>query len=107
SILALFLIGTFVLLAISTALGLGLCISGHRLLLPGLEAAFAFAWVSSASSMLDGIQNAARQRAIVALHQGIGSWLRLALVIVVAKLYGASSSGVLWGYSAGYVLLAG
>ncbi|HYL72964.1 MAG TPA: hypothetical protein VEU96_02110 [Bryobacteraceae bacterium] len=107
SILALFLIGTFVLLAISIALGLALWISGHRLLLTGLEAAFVFAWVSSASSMLDGIQNAARQRAIVAFHQGLGAWLRLALVIVVARLYGASSGGVLWAYSAGYLLLIG
>jgi O-antigen/teichoic acid export membrane protein len=73
--------------------------------IPNLWAAGVYAWVSSASSLLDGVQNAARQRALVALHQGAGGWLRLALLIVGAKIWGASSEGTLWAYSAGYTVL--
>ncbi len=73
--------------------------------IPNLWAAGVYAWVSSASSLLDGIQNAARQRALVALHQGMGGWLRLALVAAAAKTWGASSEVTLWAYSAGYAVL--
>jgi O-antigen/teichoic acid export membrane protein len=103
--IALFLIGSLILLGLSILLGACFLLAGHRQMLHSLHVAFLFAWVSSASSILDGIQNAARQRAIVAMHQGSGAWLRLALVIVAARAFGASSTGILWAYSAGYALL--
>ncbi len=92
-----------------------LCVSGTLALaaitavaafwISGLWIAVAYAWTSSISSLLDGIQNAARQRALVALHQGAGGWLRLALAVGAAKLWGGSSSATLWAYAAGYLLL--
>ena len=89
----------------SALMGLYLRGSGRSEWLQLLWSASALAWLSSVSSLVDGIQNAARQRAIVAVHQGVGAWLRIALVVVIVKISGASSSKVLWGYAAGYALL--
>jgi O-antigen/teichoic acid export membrane protein len=89
------------------ALGVGAFLIGtSRLnLLPMLGAAALFAWISSAGSMIDGIQNAARQRMIVALHQGAGAWLRLAIVVEVARYLTQNANSILWSYSAGYGLV--
>ncbi len=95
-IAALCIIGTLALLALT---------GGVSIWIPNLWVAAVYAWVSSISSLLDGVQNAARQRALVAIHQGAGAWLRLALVVAGAKNWGASSEGTLWAYSAGYALL--
>ena len=107
SILTMFAVGTFILAAISVALGVVFLATGHRPWLSTLPPAFAFAWISSASSMLDGIQNAARQRVIVAVHQGSGAWLRLAIVVAVARVVTTDSNSILWSYSAAYVLVIG
>ena len=72
---------------------------------PGLWTASAYAVLSSISALLDGVQNAARRRALVALHQGAGAWLRLFLALGLARLYGASAEITLWGYTAGYAVL--
>ncbi|MCU0666033.1 MAG: hypothetical protein MUF05_02950 [Candidatus Omnitrophica bacterium] len=48
--------------------------------------------------VLDHIQNAARQRKVVALHQGIGQWLHFFIPIGLISLWGARSSIVMFGY---------
>lgn len=105
SILVLFAVGTIALAAISVGLGAILWITGYRLWLAVLVPAFVYAWISSASSMLDGIQNAARQRIIVAAHQGSGAWLRLAIIMAVARIVPADTNCILWSYTVGYLLL--
>ena len=105
SILKLFAGGTLALIAISVALGASLWATGHQSWLAILAPAFAYAWIASSSSMLDGIQNAARQRVIVAAHQGSGAWLRLGILLVLARFVHIDSKGVLWSFSAGYLLL--
>jgi len=45
-----------------------------------------FAVLSGTSSVCDGIQNAARQRAIVAWHQGLGVWLRFGFAALLARV---------------------
>jgi O-antigen/teichoic acid export membrane protein len=89
------------------ALGVGAFLFGtSRLnLLPMLGAAALFAWISSAGSMIDGIQNAARQRKLVALHQGAGAWLRLAIVVGAARYLTQDANSILWSYSAGYAVV--
>ncbi len=64
-----------------------------------------YAWLSSMSALLDGVQNAARQRVLVALHQGAGAWLRLAFALAASTLWKPSSEIVLWAYSAGYAVV--
>jgi O-antigen/teichoic acid export membrane protein len=52
--------------------------------LAGLSLAFAI--LSGISSVFDAIQNAARQRVIVAWHQGLGVWLRFGSAVLLVRL---------------------
>src|SRR5262249_47531362 len=87
-------------------LALAVMTAAASLWISGLWIAAMFAWTCSISSLVDGIQNAARQRALVAVHQGVGGWLRLALAAGAAKLWGGSSAATLCAYAAGYLLLS-
>ncbi len=68
-------------------------------------AAFALAMVSTATSILDGLQNAARHRKIVAWHQGIGQWLRVLAAWFLLNMLGNSSSVAMWGYAIASLLM--
>jgi O-antigen/teichoic acid export membrane protein len=105
AIARMFLAGTLALGLIAALIAIFFAGTARLNLLPSLAAAGAFAWLSSANSMIDGIQNAARQRMIVALHQGVGAWLRLGIVVVVARYLTQNANSILWSYSAGYALL--
>jgi len=60
-----------------------------------------FAMVSGISSLFDGIQNAARQRAIVAWHQGLGVWLRFGCAVLLVRLLRSAEMAM-----AGYAVAA-
>lgn len=49
-----------------------------------------YAVLSGISSQCDGIQCAARQRAIVAWHQGLGVWLRFGSALLLARIVGSA-----------------
>jgi len=68
-------------------------------------ASLAFAVVSGYNAILNGIQNAARQRSIVALHQGIESWARYLIAASFVALLGASSALAMVGYVVSGVLI--
>jgi O-antigen/teichoic acid export membrane protein len=51
-----------------------------------------FALLSGISSVFDGLQSAARQRAIVAWHQGLGVWLRFGIAAMLVRWF--SGAGV-------------
>ncbi len=95
------------LLLESAALVLALAVLCHTVALaPGLRAAlpwvpvtFLFALISGTNTVADGIQNAARQRRIVAWHQGLGQWLRYGLAIGCVALLGTSGIAAMWGYT--------
>lgn len=61
-------------------------------------AALAVSLVSGFNGVLDSMQMAARQRAVVAWHQGLNQWLRPLLAISLIGFLGAGSSVVLIGY---------
>lgn len=61
-------------------------------------AALVFAVLSGANSCLNGVQNAARQRQIVALHAAMDAWLKIALAVAVILLLGRSSTAVVTGF---------
>jgi len=105
SIATLFMGGTLALAAISLCLGAVMWTAGWRSWIGILAPAFAYAWVSSANSILDGVQNAARQRKIVASHQGVGAWMRLAMIIALARFVQIDSNKVLWSFAASYAVL--
>lgn len=61
--------------------------------------ALVFSALSGYNSALSGIQNAARQRAIVAFHGGLDSWLKIPFVMGAFYWLGKSSITVLIGYT--------
>ncbi len=68
-------------------------------------AALVFATLSGYNGILSGIQNAARQRSIVALHQGIESWARFLVAAGLVLWLGATSTIALTGYAIAVVLI--
>ena len=62
-------------------------------------AALAFSVISGYNAALSGIQNAARQRGVVAFHGGLDAWLRILLAVAAVLLLGASSTAVVIGYT--------
>lgn len=75
--------------------------------LPLFIAALLFATVSGYNNIASGIQNAARQRAIVALHSGVTAWARLGIAVVLILIFGVSSAAVIGGYAIATVLVLG
>ena len=57
------------------------------------------------NSSLNGIQNAARQRAIVALHGGLDAWLKIVLAVGAMIWIGTSSLAVVIGYACSALLV--
>jgi O-antigen/teichoic acid export membrane protein len=55
--------------------------------------------------ILSGIQNAARQRSVVALHQGAESWLRFLVAAILISWLGASSTIAMIGYTLGVTIV--
>jgi O-antigen/teichoic acid export membrane protein len=64
-----------------------------------------FASVSGSNLILSGIQNAARQRSIVALHQGAEYWLRFLVAAISIGWLGASSTIAMIGYGLGSAIV--
>jgi O-antigen/teichoic acid export membrane protein len=62
-------------------------------------AALVQAVFASFAAILDGAQNAARQRKIVAFHTGLSNWLRPASALGLFALAGQSAAVTLWGYA--------
>lgn len=62
------------------------------------SAALVFSVISGYNSTLSGIQNAARQRAIVAFHGGFDAWLKILLVVGMMYWLGNSSEAVVIAY---------
>ncbi len=85
--------------AIALALMLGLAGTDSTQWLGVAAAALVFAVLSGYNSCLGGVQNAARQRQIVALHSALDSWLKIALAVGVMLWLGTSSTAVVIGYA--------
>jgi len=68
-------------------------------------AALLFATVGGYNAVMAGVQNAARQRAVVALHQGAEPWIRVAAAIAFILLLGAFSAAALVGYCVASVVV--
>jgi O-antigen/teichoic acid export membrane protein len=68
-------------------------------------AAFGFALLSGYNSILDGIQNAARQRSVVAWHQALASWGRFLMAVGMVLWLGATSTIAMLGYGLATLLV--
>jgi O-antigen/teichoic acid export membrane protein len=70
-------------------------------------AALAFSVLSGYNTSLSGIQNAARQRVLVAFHSGLDAWLKILLAVGVMVWLGHSSAAVVIGYALSSLLVTG
>jgi O-antigen/teichoic acid export membrane protein len=98
-------IGLIALIAIFSAVGL--TIAGEIKWVTIATIALLFAALGGCNAILSGIQSAARQRAIVALHQGGDPWLRSIVGAGLLLWLGATSTVALIGYAFATILVLG
>ncbi len=96
------IIGLLILFSVA-----GLLIAGRMEWIAIATAALIFAILSGYNSILSGVQNAARQRSIVALHQGMESWARFLVAAALIVLLGATSTVAMVGYAMAVILVLG
>jgi O-antigen/teichoic acid export membrane protein len=65
-----------------------------------LAAGIAYSAVSGCNAVLDSMQNAARQRLVVAWHQALGQWVRFSAALALIKCVAATSAVAMAGYTA-------
>ena len=72
-----------------------------------LAAALVYGGFTSFSTILDGMQNAVRQRAVVAWHAGLSQWLRLVFAVMLFLILGVSATVAMWGYAIASIVVFG
>lgn len=90
---------TLAVFCIGFLLLLGLYYSGYSRWMGLAGAALVFSVLSGYNIALSCMQNAARQRAIVAFHGGLDAWLKIVLAVAVMFWLGNSSTAVVIGYT--------
>ena len=85
----------------------GLLWMGYSQWIVLVTAALMLSVFNGCSSALGGIQNAARQRAVVALHGGVEPWLRILLAVGIMIWLGSSSTAVILGYAFSSLIVTG
>jgi O-antigen/teichoic acid export membrane protein len=96
---------TAVVVAIALVLLGGLFWLGYSQWMGLAVAALVFSIVSGYNGAFSSIQNAARQRAIVAFHGGLDAWLKILLTLGVVLWLGTSSTEVVIGYTCSSLLI--
>ena len=106
--LHLFARASVLLSAVTSAIAAVLFLTGRIRGVGLLAVTLAFALFSGYNAAADAVQSAARQRAIVAMHQGLGQWLRVAGGAGLAWLVAPVASLVMLGYAlaSGLVLVS-
>ncbi len=97
--------GTGVAVAIGSVAAFGAASFGYSQWFGIALAATLLAVLVGYNSTLNGIQNAARQRAIVALHSGLNAWLKIGLAVALLLWLGTSSVTVILGFAASAFLV--
>ncbi len=98
---------TLVAMAIGVVLSGGLLYLGYSQWIGLATAALILSVMNGYSSSLSSIQNAARQRAVVALHSGLDAWLKILFVLYIFLWYGSSSTVVVFGYVLSSIFVTG
>lgn len=94
------------LIAVITAISIiGLFLSMHTEWVWLFFLAFVYSLFLGYNIVLDYIQNAARQRKIVALHQGLGQWVHFLIPVSLIGVFGQRSSIVMFGYIVAAVIV--
>lgn len=77
----------------------GLYWSGQSHWLGLVAVVVVFSVLGGFNSSMNAMQNAARQRSVVALHTGMDAWLKIGLAVGVMLWFGISSVAVVVGYT--------
>ena len=96
---------TILLMAISLMLMAGMVSLGFSQWIGLVGAASIFSVLSCYNASLSSIQNAARQRAIVAFHSGLNAWMKILLAVSIILCFGSSSTSVMIGYALSALLV--
>ncbi len=83
----------------------GLLFSDFEHLVGISVAVFIFTVISGVNSLLAGIQNAARQRSVVAIHQAAETWAKLLFAAILINALNATSAVAVCGYVVGSALI--
>ncbi len=100
-----FATGIIILIAILVVIGLK--ITGSNNWIGIATTAFIFAILSGYNASLSGIQSAARQRAVVAIHQGADPIMRILIAAGLLLWLGATSTVAMLGYVIATALVFG
>ncbi len=84
-----------------------LYLSGHAAMATVVCAALVFGALNGLNGILNGIQIAARQRSIVAFHQGLEAWARFFIAAALVLVLGATSTVALAGFALAALLVVG
>ena len=101
------ILGTVIVILLTFTSTIVLVFSDYKQWLSLAIASLIFATLSGYNSILNGIQNAARQRSIVALHQGMISWAKFLFAAGVILIFGVSSAAAMLGYALATLLVLG
>lgn len=86
----------------------GMWVAAESLWIALTLASLVYTAFSGMSMILDGLQNAARQRVIAVAHSGITPWLRFVVAIALIRFTSAATStAAMWGYALAAVTLFG
>jgi O-antigen/teichoic acid export membrane protein len=96
---------TLAVLGVGFALLASLFTLGHSQWIGLAAAALFFSVLSIYNATLNGIQNAARQRAIVAFHGALDAWLKILLAVGAVLLLGSSGTAVVLGFACSALLV--
>lgn len=97
--------GTMVSLLFGLFIVSGLTITYQGHLVGLISAALIFSIFNAYNAILNGVQNLARQRIVVAFHSGIIVWLNIGLAILAIRWLGKSSTSVIIGYTISVLLV--
>lgn len=98
---------TVAVVAIALVIMAGMLWLGYSQWMGLAAVALVLSILSGYNASLSGIQNAARQRAIVAFHSGLDAWLKIILAVSVMLWLGSSSTAVVMGYALSSLLITG
>lgn len=93
------LVGAAILLILAGAIVIVAALAGESRWIPLIVPGFVFSVVAGLDSMANGIQTAARQRAVVALHTAISAWGRVLAAAGLMVVLGVSSAVAMYGYA--------
>lgn len=83
----------------------GLLLAGHTQWIGLCVAALCLSLLSGINSILSALQNAARNRAVVALHHAVASWGRYLTAAVLVVALGSTAQVAIWGYAVAMLLV--